>query len=86
MKANRSCQRADFGRRILDAKYATMPTAETKAREYAEVAVNIGGAVDMAVVCRECGGEGGMVEASARPLVWGSSLTRRSRARADTAR
>ena len=57
MKVNRSCQRADFGRRILDAKYATMPTAETKAREYAEVAVNMGGAVDMAVVCRECGGE-----------------------------
>ena len=47
MKVKRSCQLAVFGRRALDAKYATAPTLATKAREYAEVAVKMGGGVDM---------------------------------------
>lgn len=49
MNVNRSCQLAFFGRSAFAATYAVKPTPATKAREYAEVAVKIEGAVDMAV-------------------------------------
>lgn len=47
MNVNRSCQLAFLGRRAFEATYATAPTPATKASEYAEVAVNMGGDGDM---------------------------------------
>lgn len=47
MNVNRSCQLAFLGRRAFEVTYATAPTPATKASEYAEVAVNMGGDGDM---------------------------------------
>ena len=49
MKVNRSCHLAFLGRRALEATYAARPTLATKASEYADVAVKMGGDVDMMV-------------------------------------
>ena len=53
MNVNRSCQLASFGSSTFAATYATNPTLATNASEYAEVAVKMGGAVDMVGGC-EC--------------------------------
>lgn len=49
MKVNESCQRAFFGSKIFAPVVATKAMAATPAREYAEVAVNISGPLDVMV-------------------------------------
>jgi len=47
MKVKRSSHLAVFGNRTFDPIYAITPVMATAAREYAEMAVNNGGDVDM---------------------------------------